>query len=243
MSATPRTITRNGLSSTEEPIITSSTPLPKEEYMMPPGMAVIPPLEEPKKEDEALKWDYSKLLAEGTLGDLVANLHHTIAIGTDDDSWELTDGTNGTQDEKGQFDKTLGMILEPLLKKVEYLPLVLGILSLALIETNHVGKHLKVRKEKKAKETAKTTTPVTPAPTTLTTVTPVTPPPNTFDMGRTTPVQQQPTPPPIPVSNQAIDFRTGEPIKDGLPPIRRDEVTTDLGLPAPERTLRPPNAI
>jgi hypothetical protein len=210
-----------------EKITTSSAPSPDEEYLPPPGMPSPPKptpevageskkSEEPSK--DKIQWDYAKLLQGGTLGDLSANLHHGVAVGTDWNGWELTDS------EKNQYDKILGMILEPLLQKVEYLPLVLGVLALVSIEGWKIGNYMKFNKERKEKEAQKvpnvintTSVPAPPnAPITPTTVT--SPPP--------------PTMPPSPFDNQA-------PPDIGLPPLGRATIEDNLGLP-PAQRLRPP---
>lgn len=136
-------------------IITDSAPSDSEVYLPPPGInsetptatdVVLEPSETPKEDDGKIHWDFSKLLNGGTLGDLSANLHHGVAVGTGWDGWDLT------PDEKNQYDKVLGTILEPLLAKVEYLPLVLGILALVALEGAKIGNYFKWKREEDIKK-------------------------------------------------------------------------------------------
>lgn len=211
-----RVIQRNDTFNNAPPdkIETESIPANDEEFLAPPGMEL--PKEETKKEETKpgegkLHWDYGKLLQQGTLGDLAANLHHAVAEGTDFPKWELTG------DEKGQYDKVLGMILEPLMQKIEYLPLVVGILSLAMIESTKVGSYMKFKKEQnKSKETVQR--PVE----TVTTVSPL------------------PNRPAEIIVEEAYDPRTGRNLDADLPPLTRRNTEPDVGIPPPPKNMRPP---
>lgn len=189
-------------------IITTTAPSSKEEYLPPPGMIeeTAPPVNEENKTEtspavkEGIQWDYSKLLDGGTLGSLSKNLHHGIAVGTDWNGWELND------DETAQYDKVLGMILEPLLAKIEYLPLVLGVLALVSIEGMKIGNYFKFDRDRKKLAEPKTNV----APTPSNNATPTVPPNEVI----------QPAFP-----SQSVSGETLKPsIYDNMPP-------PDLGLP------------
>ena len=222
-------------------IVTASKPTDKEEYLPPPGMAFVPEITEPKDETpkkdekEKLVWDYSKLLQGGTLGDLSGNLHHGIAVGTDWDGWELT------ENEKQQYDKVLGMILEPLLAKVEYLPLVLGVLALVSIEGMKIGNYMKFNRERKEATTKPTTPPATVATGPQPSIPPTTAPP--IVPTQTTPPRVALSGEPLPPSrfdNQPAMDASGQNLDALLPPSNRQAVNNDsLGLP-PAQRLNPP---
>ncbi len=206
-------------------ITTSSIPTPNEEYLPPPGMPTEEPVIEEPKKDEKLKWDYSKILQGGTLGSLSANLHHGIAVGTDWNGWELN------KEEQEQYDKILTTLLEPLMQKIEYLPLVIGILSLVAMEGMKVGNYFKYNKERKQKEEPK-------KPETLVTQTV----PSVTRPGTSIPVQTF-TAPVAPTG--AVNFATGQNLDAMLPPVGRGDRIPQDDLPpvSPQQasTLKPPN--
>ena len=218
-----------------EKIITSSVPTSEEVYLPPPGLTPTEPVkEEVKTEAEKIKWDWSKLLEGGTLGDLAGDLHHGVAIGTDWYGWELE------PEQKARYDKILSTILEPLLEHHEYIGLVVGILSIVSMEGMKIGGYLKFNKERKGKEEVKKKTVVT----TATTVSP--PTIQTFDQGRIAPAVTQTAPPVSNVPTQAVNFTTGQNLDANLPPIggvRNLEPNTMIPPMSAEqaKSLRPPS--
>lgn len=164
-------VTPEVINNTPPPTVieTESKPAQDETFLPPPGMTIEDVIEKPKApekpDDGKLHWDFSELLQSGTLGNLVENLHEAIAAGTGWDGWKLKGN------EKGQFDTTLGIMLKPLLQKAEYIPLVIGILNIAMIETNHAVGYMKYNKEKKEQEEAEE--PKAEIPQTVTTTSPV----------------------------------------------------------------------
>ena len=214
---TARVITRGIPPSTEEGPANADDfveppKLKTDELLPPPGQSTNKESAVKKEADDKLKWDYSKLLSSGTLGSLVANIHTGLATATEYPGWALDDK------EEEQYDNTLGMILEPLLQRVEYLPLVLGILSLATIESFKVIGYLKW---KKGKEKAKEEQPKTEE------VKPVTEHKVVPQQPVAQPVQQPPQEDPNRLAVRAVEQELGLP---PLPSERRNAVP-DLGLP------------
>jgi len=208
---------------------TESKPSPTEEFLMPPGMVmedVKPKVETTEeKPGEKIKWDYSELLASGTLGNLMKNIHEAAASGTGWDGWKLN------ENETAQYDKTLGMILKPLMQKVEYLPLVIGILSLAMLEAQHFAGFMKYRKEEREKEEAEA--PVQNIPATATTVSPVITaiPTRVNAQGQQISLGGEPMPP-SPYDVGPARTADGHLLDNDVPPLRRSDVVPG-GVPLP----------